>query len=128
MMTNILHNHRHPRVGGDPVRGEAAINKDRLTAMDQTPAYAGVAYLLMIGTILFAFSLPAFAVEPDEMLKDPALEARARTISKDLRCLVCQGQAIDDSDADLAKLWIAPLFALGAGLAVAAVFMRRSRQ
>lgn len=45
----------------------------------------------------------AWAVEPDEILKDPVLEERARVISKDLRCLVCQNQSIDDSDADLAK-------------------------
>ena len=45
---------------------------------------------------------PAFAVTPDEMLKDPALEARARALSAGLRCLVCQNQSIDDSDADLA--------------------------
>ena len=45
---------------------------------------------------------PAHAVQPDEMLSDPALEARARAISKGLRCLVCQNQSIDDSDADLA--------------------------
>jgi cytochrome c-type biogenesis protein CcmH len=45
---------------------------------------------------------PAFAVRPDEMLKDPGLEARARAISAELRCLVCQNQSIDDSDADLA--------------------------
>jgi cytochrome c-type biogenesis protein CcmH len=44
----------------------------------------------------------AFAVTPDEMLKNPALEARARAISKDLRCLVCQNQDIDDSEAPLA--------------------------
>ena len=44
----------------------------------------------------------ARAVEPSEMLKDPALEARARAISKELRCLVCQNQSIDDSNADLA--------------------------
>jgi cytochrome c-type biogenesis protein CcmH len=44
----------------------------------------------------------ARAVEPAEMLKDPALEARARAISKELRCLVCQNQSIDDSNADLA--------------------------
>ena len=44
----------------------------------------------------------ASAVTPDEMLKDPALEARARTISKELRCLVCQNQDIDDSEAPLA--------------------------
>ncbi|MBB6253518.1 cytochrome c-type biogenesis protein [Nitrospirillum iridis] len=45
----------------------------------------------------------AHAVQPDEMLPDPALEARARGLSKDLRCLVCQNQSIDDSDAPLAR-------------------------
>ena len=44
----------------------------------------------------------AFAVRPDEMLKDPALEARARDLSRELRCMVCQNQSIDDSDAPLA--------------------------
>jgi cytochrome c-type biogenesis protein CcmH len=48
-------------------------------------------------------SLPALAVQPDEILKDATLEARARTISKELRCLVCQNQSIDDSDAPLAR-------------------------
>jgi cytochrome c-type biogenesis protein CcmH len=45
---------------------------------------------------------PAVAVQPDEVLKDPALEVRARGLSRELRCLVCQNQSIDDSDADLA--------------------------
>jgi len=45
---------------------------------------------------------PVHAVEPSERLADPALEARARTLSKELRCLVCQNQSIDDSNADLA--------------------------
>ncbi len=45
----------------------------------------------------------AFAVEPDEVLDDPALEARARSISQELRCVVCQNQVIDDSDAPLAR-------------------------
>ena len=45
----------------------------------------------------------AYAVQPDEMLADPALEARARSISAELRCLVCQNQSIDDSDAELAR-------------------------
>jgi len=49
------------------------------------------------------FSTPALAVNPDEMLANPALEARARDLSKGLRCLVCQNQSIDDSDAGLAK-------------------------
>ena len=46
--------------------------------------------------------LAAHAVRPDEMLADPKLEARARDIGKELRCLVCRNQSIDDSDADLA--------------------------
>jgi cytochrome c-type biogenesis protein CcmH len=45
---------------------------------------------------------PALAVNPDEMLSNPVLEERAREISKELRCLVCQNQSIDDSDAELA--------------------------
>lgn len=54
--------------------------------------------LLTLATVL-----PALAVEPDEVLADPALEARARAISRDLRCVVCQSQNIDDSNAPLAK-------------------------
>lgn len=46
---------------------------------------------------------PALAVQPDEMLPDPALEARAREISRDLRCPVCQGEAIDDSNAPISR-------------------------
>jgi cytochrome c-type biogenesis protein CcmH/NrfF len=46
---------------------------------------------------------PALAVEPSEKLADPQLEARARAIASELRCLVCQNQSIDDSDAPLAK-------------------------
>jgi cytochrome c-type biogenesis protein CcmH len=59
--------------------------------------------LLPLLSLLLALAFPALAITPDEMLKDPALEQRAREIGKDLRCLVCQNQSIDDSDADLAK-------------------------
>lgn len=52
---------------------------------------------------LMVLTTPAVAVEPDEILANPALEARARDISKNLRCLVCRNQSIDDSDAGLAK-------------------------
>ncbi|OYU15343.1 MAG: cytochrome C biogenesis protein CcmH [Alphaproteobacteria bacterium PA4] len=52
---------------------------------------------------LMLLTAPALAVQPDEMLKDPALEARARAISAELRCVVCQNQSIDDSDAPLAR-------------------------
>jgi cytochrome c-type biogenesis protein CcmH len=57
---------------------------------------------LLAALMLLWLALPAFAVNPDEMLKEPALEARAREISEGLRCLVCQNESIDDSDADLA--------------------------
>ncbi|WP_156255632.1 cytochrome c-type biogenesis protein [Sandarakinorhabdus oryzae] len=57
---------------------------------------AFLALALMLAT-------PAAAVLPDEMLPDAAQEARARAISKDLRCVVCQNQSIDDSDAPLAR-------------------------
>ncbi len=54
--------------------------------------------------VLLALSaMPALAVRPDEVLADPALETRARAISENLRCLVCQNQSIDDSEADLAR-------------------------
>lgn len=46
---------------------------------------------------------PAFAVNPDEVLSDPALEKRARTLSAGLRCMVCQNESIDDSNAELAR-------------------------
>jgi cytochrome c-type biogenesis protein CcmH len=65
--------------------------------------------VIRLRTVLAALALtvaasitPAFAVQPGEMLADPALEARARTLSAELRCMVCQNQSIDDSDAELA--------------------------
>lgn len=59
--------------------------------------------LLRLLILCFVLVTPAMAVSPDEMLDDPVLEQRARDISAGLRCLVCQNQSIDDSDADLAK-------------------------
>jgi cytochrome c-type biogenesis protein CcmH len=53
-------------------------------------------------TIFLLAVWPAHAVRPDEMLSDPGLEARAREVGAELRCLVCRNQSIDDSDADLA--------------------------
>lgn len=53
--------------------------------------------------LLLLNALPLFAVESKEMLTDPALEARARNLSKELRCMVCQNQSIDDSEAPLAR-------------------------
>lgn len=58
--------------------------------------------LLAFGFLAAALAGPVLAVQPDEMLSDPKLETRARAISQELRCLVCQNQSIDDSNADLA--------------------------
>ena len=65
-----------------------------VAAMTITPL---TTQLFTVGTI------PALAITPEEILGDPELEARARALSKQLRCLVCQNQSIDDSDADLAR-------------------------
>lgn len=59
-------------------------------------------FLMILCSALLCTNV-AIAVNPEEVLKDPALEARARTLSVDIRCLVCQNQSIDDSDAGLAK-------------------------
>ncbi len=56
-----------------------------------------------IFALLLALTAPAFAVQPDEVLQNPQLEARARALSQHLRCMVCQNQSIDDSDAPLAR-------------------------
>lgn len=56
----------------------------------------------LVALLLIAWAGMAGAVEPRERLADPALEARARALSKELRCLVCQNESIDDSGADLA--------------------------
>jgi cytochrome c-type biogenesis protein CcmH len=64
--------------------------------MKQALAALGLAVLVLT-------ALPVCAVQPDEMLADPALEARARSISEGLRCLVCRNENIDDSNADLAR-------------------------
>ncbi|MBZ9852722.1 cytochrome c-type biogenesis protein CcmH [Mesorhizobium sp. CA13] len=64
-------------------------------------AKLSIASLVMVLALSFAGT--ALAVKPDEMLADPALEARARALSEGLRCMVCQNQSIDESDADLAR-------------------------
>ncbi|NQW11992.1 MAG: cytochrome c-type biogenesis protein CcmH [Alphaproteobacteria bacterium] len=53
--------------------------------------------------LMIVLATPVLAVQPDEVLSDAALEARARTLSTGLRCLVCQNQSIDDSNAELAR-------------------------
>jgi cytochrome c-type biogenesis protein CcmH len=73
--------------------------------MDSHPSrgrlFSAAVIILALLALLMAPS--AYAVNPDEVLDDPALEQRARNLSAKLRCLVCQNQSIDDSDAELAK-------------------------
>jgi cytochrome c-type biogenesis protein CcmH len=59
--------------------------------------------IVALVVLVAALAGPALAVQPDEILADPALEARARALSRELRCMVCQNQSIDDSDAPLAR-------------------------
>jgi cytochrome c-type biogenesis protein CcmH len=59
-----------------------------------------LALLLLLG---LGMAAPALAVQPDEILSDSKLESRARALSRELRCMVCQNQSIDDSDAPLAR-------------------------
>lgn len=59
--------------------------------------------MLLAMAALVLVNFVARAVEPDEILKDPGQEARAREITRELRCVVCQNQSVDDSDAPLAK-------------------------
>lgn len=56
----------------------------------------------LIGAVTMLIAFNAMALEPNEILADPALEARAREVGKELRCVVCQNQSIDDSNAELA--------------------------
>lgn len=59
--------------------------------------------LVLTGLMLAALATPAWGIEPEEQLKDPKLEARARTIDQQLRCVVCQSETIDNSGAPVAK-------------------------
>ncbi|MFM7442482.1 MAG: cytochrome c-type biogenesis protein CcmH [Tabrizicola sp.] len=60
-------------------------------------------YILALFLSVSPVASPVWAVQPDEMLADPGLEARARAISRDIRCPVCQGETIDDSNAPIAR-------------------------
>src|SRR3954462_4927224 len=59
--------------------------------------------LIVLVLVLVCSTSAAHAVQPDEIMSDPAREARARDLSRELRCMVCQNQSIDDSDAPLAR-------------------------
>jgi len=71
-------------------------------AANVSPAWGRAGWGAILSLLLVLLSHVAFAVEPGERLADPALEARARALSQELRCLVCQNESIDDSNADLA--------------------------
>ena len=97
-------------LGGDPVARRPAPPLRRRGAGEGRPRLARAARTMIMRLVRFALLLmlalgaaPASAVQPDEVMKDPALEARARALSEELRCLVCQNQSIDDSDAPLAR-------------------------
>ncbi len=62
-----------------------------------------IALRALLIALMLAVPSMALAVHPDEVMSDPALESRARALSKELRCMVCQNQSIDDSDAPLAR-------------------------
>ena len=91
---------RRLRVGAPARRGRPAAAKPGSSVPMTRQTHCGIA-----GAAAFARSLPSarrMAVQPGEVLADPALEARARALSAELRCMVCQNQSIDDSDAELA--------------------------
>jgi cytochrome c-type biogenesis protein CcmH len=110
----LLTQARHPGEGRDPLvslPGGRPMDSDfrrndrffSLKRCAERFAHSGIrlaTWFLLVAIVLAA--APAHAVRPDEMLADPALEARARDIGRELRCLVCRNQSIDDSDADLA--------------------------
>jgi len=79
-------------------REQLAARRDASSSSKRAPAWR----FALIALALCA-SQPVVAVQPDEILKDGALEVRARALSRELRCMVCQNQSIDDSDAPLAR-------------------------
>ena len=93
--------YRHPGESRDPsVRAKIRLIRH---VEKWVPAFAGMTIVGATAIFLgFALAVPSLAVQPDEILKDVTLEARARALSEQLRCLVCQNQSIDDSEAQLA--------------------------
>lgn len=82
------------------------VNRRWVPAFRLGEAQASLRHSLVAGMMIIfglAFSSPVYAVQPDEILADPRLEQRARDLSAGFRCLVCQNQSIDESDAPLAR-------------------------
>ena len=100
----VLRSPRRGRLEGRSRRAAGAyatVLRDAPSALLRTRSWRQRFASLSIALALFAG--PALAVQPDEVMKDPALEARARALSAELRCLVCQNESIDDSEAELAR-------------------------
>jgi cytochrome c-type biogenesis protein CcmH len=86
----------HGRAARSPACGEGL-------GKGNAPSRRPSAWRFALIALALGASQPAVAVQPDEVLKDPALEARARALSRELRCMVCQNQSIEDSEAPLAR-------------------------
>ena len=72
--------------------------------MIKTISWSKLIFLIIINVLIhFSFIQKGYSVDPEEFLQDPQQELRARNISKNIRCMVCQNQSIDDSSAQLAK-------------------------
>jgi cytochrome c-type biogenesis protein CcmH len=100
-MAMFAHRAPHPVI---PEFREAKYPGPRAPIVLRATAPAGRTVRGLLAALLLLLLLtPAGAVEPGEMLADPVLEARARALSQELRCLVCQNQSIDDSNAELAR-------------------------
>ncbi len=93
----------HRALGRTPVSRRATGEGNRAPAAQTRVAPASRGKLLLLLALLASLAGPALAVQPDEVMKDPALEMRARALSGELRCLVCQNESIDDSEAPLAR-------------------------
>jgi cytochrome c-type biogenesis protein CcmH len=94
---------RAPRANPHPYPSPVGEGGGRASTTQSPVAPVSRAKLLLLLPLLASLAGPALAVQPDEVMKDPALETRARALSGELRCLVCQNESIDDSEAPLAR-------------------------
>jgi cytochrome c-type biogenesis protein CcmH len=94
---------RAPRANPHPNPSPVGEGANRAFTTQPHVALASRAKVLLLLPLLACLVGPALAVQPDEVMKDPALETRARALSGELRCLVCQNESIDDSEAPLAR-------------------------